>query len=443
MTARPEMRAMSSADNASVFSPAADAAPVGWSSSRRVAFRFFFVAVVVFSIVSLAADVAGDLPLLSRLTVIWQLSVVERLWRPLVRWTGTHLFHIQISGPPSFQLVGLLCVLLCAAVGAFVWTLADRRRTEYGRLHEWLRIYCRFAVAILMVGYGMQKILVTQADYPPSPSALLTPTGFLDPQTFFFTYLGASRVYQVFAGSVELLAGVLLLFRRTAILGALLTCAAMTNVVVVNWAFHIPMYRISLAALVLAAFLLIPHSHRLIEVLVFGRAVGPIRESTLFVTARANAVAWLLAVVFAIGELSFLFHRDITEGMHWRGRPPLYGAYIADDMAAAATNQSAATTANRWLVLTVDSKPSGNLMPADAFGTIVTMHDTTRVMIRIDTSRHVVTFVPFMHRQQTSAWNYTWLDSTRLELTSGEASATGSPRTTLRRLDLMKLPLLQ
>ena len=438
-----------------------------WGAGSRIAFRFFFLLTALYSMVTLGAEVLYRLPFALRLGAFWSSTVIEPRWSPIVRWVARNVLHVSISGPISAQWVGLFCVAMLSALGALTWTIADRRRREYHSLYEWLRVYCRFAAAVLLMSYGLEKVLITQADYPPAPSALLKPLGSFDPGTFFFAYLATSPVYQAFAGAVELLAGILLIPRRTTAIGALLAGGAMANVLVVNWAFEIRMYRISLSTFVIAVFLLLPELPRLANVLVLNRAVLPAKRRRLFETARFNRLAQMIGVCFLVGELAFLFRRDVTEGMHWRARPPLYGAYVVESFARERTGATSFDDDGRWTQLAVDPKPTGNLMTADAFGVIVRPRDTLQVMIRVDTAHRAVTFV---HAKQVSQWTYTAPDTNHLVLTgiddfrgTGVRLSAKSPtdaaahdnanrtpiaeldsvRVTLRRLDLMAFRLLR
>ena len=461
-----------SASDSEAFAPSQNGLTAGvvprWSAGSRIAFRFFFLLTLLYSIVTLGVEVVYRLPFALRLGVWWSSTVIEPIWSPIVRWIARNVLRVTISGPVSAQWVGLFCVAMLSALGTLGWTIVDRRRLQYHSLYDWLRVYCRFAAAVLLMSYGLEKVLITQADFPPAPSALLKPLGSFDPASFFFAYLAASPAYQAFAGSVELLAGILLIPRRTTAIGALLAVGAMANVLVVNWAFDIRMYRISLSTFIIAVFLLLPDLPRLANVLVLNRTVLPAKARWLFDAPRLNKLAQILGVCFLIGEIAFLLRRDMTEGMHWRGRPPLYGAYVVQDFVrSGARATSPATDDGRWTQLAVDSKPTGNLMPVDAFGVIVRPRDTMQVMIRVDTAHRVVTF---MQGKQTSQWTYTTPDTNHLVLTrvdhfrpagmslalkspsrtvardtanSTASGASDSLRVTLRRLDLMAFRLFR
>ncbi|HVS63755.1 MAG TPA: hypothetical protein VMT85_09690 [Thermoanaerobaculia bacterium] len=64
--------------------------------------------------------------------------------------------------------------------------------------------------------------------------------GESSPMGLLWNMMGYSRLYNLFSGGVDVLGGVLLLFRRTATLGALVAIGAMANVVLLNFAYDVP-----------------------------------------------------------------------------------------------------------------------------------------------------------------------------------------------------------
>jgi hypothetical protein len=73
-----------------------------------------------------------------------------------------------------------------------------------------------------------------------------------------WTFMGASVAYTKFCGLAEVLGGVLLLFRRTTTVGALVAMADMSNVVMLNFAYDVPVKLYSSNLLLMSLFLLIP-----------------------------------------------------------------------------------------------------------------------------------------------------------------------------------------
>ena len=97
----------------------------------------------------------------------------------------------------------------------------------------------------------------------------------------FWTFMQYSRAYAFFGGLIELIAVVLLCYRSTATLGALVCLVAMTNVALLNYAYGVPVKLYATMIVLSAAVLVLYDSRRLFDVFVRNRAVDASRESTI------------------------------------------------------------------------------------------------------------------------------------------------------------------
>jgi hypothetical protein len=199
-------------------------------------------------------------------------------------WVGDRVLHVETiiqltgSGDTMRAYVGCLCAVVIAAIAALLWTvlvlLVERRkaaRNPDGVVHGLIRVLLRFFLCAMLLGYGFAKVFPLQF---PAPSAfrLGQQLGDMSPMGLLWTFMGYSSSYQMFTGAVEVLAGLLLTTRRTTLLGALLTLAAMTHVFVLNMCFDVPVKLYSFNYLIMALFLVAPELPRLFRVLVLGEA---------------------------------------------------------------------------------------------------------------------------------------------------------------------------
>lgn len=145
---------------------------------------------------------------------------------------------------------------LLSAVGAAVWLSFSRHQDE-PKIRYWLSVLCRYVLALALLRYGAVKIFPIQF-FTPDPNTLFTPFGMLDRDILYWSIVGLSRPYQIFLGSVELLAALLLFFRPTYLIGACLATGIMANVLAVNLAFGISVRLFSAYLLLLALLLLLP-----------------------------------------------------------------------------------------------------------------------------------------------------------------------------------------
>jgi uncharacterized membrane protein YphA (DoxX/SURF4 family) len=242
-----------------------------WSPARRIAFRFAFSYLVLYNFPS----PLGFIPGTDGLTA-WYYPP----WNALVLWVGTHLFHLSPSlfgnpeGGERPGFVRMLCVVVLAAAATLVWTLVDRRRRDYRRLHHGLRIYARYLLGCTLLVYGFSKVFPTQFRFPYA-GKLQVPYGEMSPMGLLWTFMGYSAAYTIFTGAAEAVAGFLLFFRRTTTLGALLAAAVMTHVVVLNFSYDVPVKVLASNLLLIALFLLAPDLGRLADLLVLNRPTAP------------------------------------------------------------------------------------------------------------------------------------------------------------------------
>lgn len=163
-----------------------------------------------------------------------------------------------------------------------------------------------------MLPYGIAKLNAQQ--FPPATSLTLsTPVGELWPSLLAWTFMGYSQTYAVFTGVVELAGALLLLWRRTATLGAAILAAVMANVVMMNFCFDIRVKLYSSHLLIICVVVLLPDAKRLANLFILNRTVEPRvfvepatpRQATAMRAAKAVtllAIATWHVVLFATLE---------------------------------------------------------------------------------------------------------------------------------------------
>lgn len=305
--------------------PAA-AAPLAWSAPRRHAFRFLALYFLLYAL-PFPLDFVPGPSLLAELYV--------QAWNAVIPWVGSAILGIDYeiplaptgSGDTTAEYVKLFSVLVLATVGSSVWGLFDRR-PSHPRLAAWLVVYARYWLGAVMLGYGFAKLFLLQFPAPDS-FRLMEPYGESSPMGLVWAFMGQSPAYQFFAGAVEAVGGVLLFWRRTTTLGALVSAGAMTNVVMLNFGYDVPVKLFSSHLLLTAIALASLDARRLLGMLL-GRAV-PAREVPPVLDGRRGR--WVRRVgksLFIAGLL--LLQTLMSMQMVWeRGpgapQPPLYGIY--------------------------------------------------------------------------------------------------------------------
>lgn len=304
--------------------PALVPAPsVPWSAALRVAFRF----VCSYLLLYLLPAPLNLLPGVDALDALY-----GRLWDPLVQAVGAHLLHLPGpipnnqtgSGDRLYDFVWNLSVLLLALLATLAWTLVDERRAvrAYPRAAELLRIYLRYALGSILLSYGLVKVFALQMPAPDT-TRLFSTYGESSPMGLLWTFMGASTGYQVFCGAAETLAGLLLLFRRTTLLGALVAAGVMTNVAALNYFYDVPVKLYSTHLLLFSLLLLLPDLRRLVDVLLLQRAVpAPAPLRVPFADRRLEWARRALKALVVGGMLVLMVKGNLErrEGMARMGR---------------------------------------------------------------------------------------------------------------------------
>ena len=201
---------------------------------------------------------------------------LEALWNVPVRWAAIHLFHLTgiaaqfhatDSRDTALDWIAAGLVVSAAIVLAVLWSCFDRRRRNYAVASDWLRYIMRLALVFLMLRYALIKIFPLQM-LPPSLAVLNEPLGSSSPMTLFWTMVGMHPGYEMLVGWIEALTACLLLVRRTALLGALLTIVVMSNVLIDNLFFDIPVKIGAANLLILAIAIAAPDLGRLWQIFV-------------------------------------------------------------------------------------------------------------------------------------------------------------------------------
>jgi uncharacterized membrane protein YphA (DoxX/SURF4 family) len=308
-----------------------------WSLAARVAFRFCFV---YFGMFCVATQILGSLFPIPKVDI----PDLSSLWpmRQITFWIAAHVFRAKLplvytgsgSGDKTFDWVLMFWLLVVAALATGIWSTLDRKRDNYVTLQKWFRVFIRIALAGQMITYGMDKIIPLQMPFPYL-TRLLEPFRDFAPMGVLWASIGDAPAYETFAGCAEMLGGILLIFPRTTMLGALVCVADMTQVFMLNMTYDVPVKQLSFHLLLLALFLLAPEFQRLADFFFRGRAVAPSTRPQLFQTRRANRIALTAQIVFGVWLLGMNGYSGWTDWhTYGGGRPksPLYGIWNVDEL---------------------------------------------------------------------------------------------------------------
>jgi uncharacterized membrane protein YphA (DoxX/SURF4 family) len=238
------------------------------------------------------------------------------------------------SGDTTYEYVMAFCFLVLALVTTLAWSALDTRRPNYEKLDLWLRLVLRVGLGAFLILYGGVKVIQAQMA-PPALSTLTETYGQSSPMHLLWTFMGASRGYNAFAGGAEMLAGLLLFVPMFTTIGALVAIGVMSNVFMLNMCYDVPVKLFSLHLLLMAVVLAAPDLRSLAHLFLLVRTVELRQDPPLFRRKWLNRS--LLGLQFALcllvtGGALYAAHRG-AQFQSQTVAPPLYGIWSVEEYA--------------------------------------------------------------------------------------------------------------
>jgi hypothetical protein len=122
--------------------------------------------------------------------------------------------------------------------------------SPYPKYLDWLRYIC----AVLLCFYGVSKLTGHQLVVPAWVAQ--KPIGSLDGYTLTWYYFGYSHTYKYILGALQVTCAALLLFRKSALIAAVMTVPMMVNIMLINVFYNIAPGAERTAAFILGCMLL-------------------------------------------------------------------------------------------------------------------------------------------------------------------------------------------
>jgi len=364
------------------------AEPINWSISQKVAFRFF----LLFFVLYMFFNPNGVLPFSDTLA-----NIYIQPFHTLIPWVAKHILHLPKpitiftngSGDTTYDYVIILFMAFVSAVGTVVWSITGRNTKNYNKLLYWLTVIVRYYVAITMVAYGSFKVIKLQ--FPsPSPGKLIEPLGNMSPMGLAWTYLGYSVGFNYFAGCAELLCGLLLFFRKTTTLGAIIGLVVAGNIMAINYCFDVPVKILSTFLVLMCIFLLLTEFTRLVNFFFKNTTalpsnLSPHRFKDRWKNITLAVIKYALVVYVVLGTLIGAVQSGAEYGDSAK-KPALYGLYKVETFVKNHDTLPPLTTdTNRWSKFII-GRYEGNAQ-------INLMNDSVkRVAIKTDTVKHQLIF---------------------------------------------------
>lgn len=237
------------------------------------------------------------------------------------------LGHAGEWGLQSFA--GWCWALGLALILSLIWSYYDKK--FIGNESYWyygLRVVLRYRLAIALLSYGFILVFAVQAPYP-ALSDLHTKYGFFLPWKIYYDSLAVSSAgYAPTLGLIEILGGILLLFRRTTLIGAGIAAFLLINIVLANFAYELGDQVISVYLLLIALVLIGYDAPRLYQLL-FKEKTTPSDKFDPVFSGKWSKTRLILKggfVMFFLAYASLLLKNSHTGKWPFPDTPGLQGA---------------------------------------------------------------------------------------------------------------------
>ncbi len=333
----------------------------GTTTINRFAFRF---SLAYWLLYCLPTPIGTLLPVFGYKFESWyQVVPVDTI----VRWTALNVLEIKGelvspvgngSGDTTFAFIQVLVYFVLAIIIAFTWSVMERLfhllfqnvgqkkqklgretadgPTDYRRLKDLLRSFLRYVLAFTLLGYGLAKVGTVQNQFPPLSYDQLSRTyGDSSPMGLLWTFMSSSQGYTFFAGLGEIIAAILLVWRRTILLGAVVAAGVMFNVVMLNFCYDVPVKLYSFHLLVMALFIALPDATRLANFFFWNQTTEAVAMRPPYAGRRTiwmQRVAKAYIVALGIGFPLYSFAtRERNAAAEKLAEPRMVGAWQVEE----------------------------------------------------------------------------------------------------------------
>lgn len=238
---------------------------------KRVFWRYFFL----FFLFYIVPDDLGhgftndffDLPFWDK-PVVW-------LGENLLNWKFD-LENLYRGYDSKYQLSKVILLLILAVICTSIWLFIDKLvKKEYDNfLKIFFQTILRYHIAIIMMSYGLAKVFMLQfgtIDIDTMESKI----GDAGGMSFMWNFMSYSKLVVMFSGWIELIGAILLFFRKTTFLGAIMLFGVMLGVVVMDIGYDVSVTIYAMFLFLMILILLSSQFKSLLSFIVLNKSSSP------------------------------------------------------------------------------------------------------------------------------------------------------------------------
>lgn len=367
-----------------------------WSASKKLLILFllsyFFLYMFPFPL--------EDIPFIKDIIIYY-----SRLMEFITLWIGRNLFQLNTlekieitgSGDTTFDYIKLITLLFFSIFLSVVIFIFTRKQKNYSELYNYLIIYARYYVGLYLLSYGLSKVFGGQFVYPDYNN-LEEPYGNSSPMGLLWTFMGYSKSYTVFSGIGEIVGGFLLFFRRTTVLGCIISIIVMLNVVMLNFSYDVPVKLFSSHLVLISLFILAPFIKKLLNFLIFHKTTELSFEKLHYTKKWMRIVRVIFKLLIIAGIPLFGIIEEVQQINEYDKKNGFEGLYKTDFFVFNKDTLAPLTTNTlRWDKLIIESGSSS----------ITSMTNSNYYyQINIDSLNHTITLSDYNDSLKKYIFNY-------------------------------------
>ncbi|GHN00565.1 hypothetical protein WSM22_20540 [Cytophagales bacterium WSM2-2] len=318
-------------------------------------------------------------------------------WTPIVPWFGKtflgwtfNLENLAKGFDSKYDFARFILCALISILAAIVWVFIDSKyKLKYQKLGTLTMTILRYHVGFTMILYGLSKVFLLQFGQMGVDSLELT-FGEVSPMSLLWTFMSYSKFYSIITGLIEVVGGVLLLFRVSTFLGAIISFAAMVNVVLIDIGYDVTVKMFAIHLLLMTIVLLKDDIRRMFDFFVLNKATEPNHYTPLFANKKiAYAIKYPMIFLFVFTTVKMLGER--IDFLYKKTNISIRKLYTVEDFVVNGdTIPPLQTDVNRWKSFSI-----GGYSYAPEMLTIKNMSNAkTQYNYKADTVKKTLVFYP-------------------------------------------------
>jgi hypothetical protein len=168
-------------------------------------------------------------------------------------WTLNDYSSDSVKLFTLFALLGMISFVL-----TIIFSIKLKESKIQTRVISIAGITGRYFLIWILLKYGLDKLFKYQF-YLPEPNILYSKVGDLDKDILFWSSMGSSYTYNILIGILEIVPALLMIFKRTQLVGFIMAIVVFTHVLIINISFDISVKAFSTFLLFTASYLISPY----------------------------------------------------------------------------------------------------------------------------------------------------------------------------------------